>query len=387
MIDIKVKSECCGCYACTNVCPKQCIDMNIDNEGFWYPNVNKDLCIDCSLCEKVCPVIQNANKKDFDTTAYACKNKTESVRLTSSSGGIFTNLCEYVIENKGVVFGAGFNEKFEVEHSKATTISECEKFRGSKYVQSKIGNTFSEAKRCLNEGRMVLFSGTPCQIKGLKLYLRKSYDNLIAVDIVCHGVPSPKVFDIYKSDLIKEYNSDIRSISFRDKSNGWKNYKYTVNFKDGTKKENYHGKNIYSKGFLSDLFLRPSCNECCAKNFTSDSDITLGDYWGVQNKHPEFDDDKGISLILVNSKKGQDIFNKIIDKIEMIESDLDYAVSCNPCIVRPVKYNDKREKFFSELNENNLNNLIEKYTRVPIVKKVLLKIRSILGRIKRKIYK
>ena len=387
MIDIKVKSECCGCYACTNVCPKQCIDMNIDNESFWYPKVNKDLCIDCSLCEKVCPVIQDAKEKDFDIIAYACKNKTESVRLTSSSGGVFTNLCEYVIQNNGVVFGAGFNENFEVEHSKATTISECEKFRGSKYVQSKIGNTYSEAKKYLNEGKLVLFSGTPCQIKGLNLYLRKPYDNLIAVDIVCHGVPSPRVFDIYKSNLMKEYNSDISSVSFRDKDNGWKNYKYTVNFTNGSKKSNYHGDNIYSKGFLSDLFLRPSCNECCAKNFTSNSDITLGDYWGVQNKHPEFDDDKGISLILVNSKKGQDIFNKISDKIEMIESDLDYAVSCNPSIVRPVKYNEKRDKFFEELNEDNLNEVINKYTRVPISKRVLRKIRSILGRIKRKILK
>ena len=386
MIDIKVKSECCGCYACTNICPKQCIDMNIDNEGFWYPNVNKDLCIDCSLCEKVCPVIKDAKENDFDTIAYACKNKTESIRLTSSSGGVFTNLCEYVIENNGVVFGVSFNENFEVEHSKATTITECEKFRGSKYVQSKIGNTYSEAKKYLNEGKIVLFSGTQCQIKGLNLYLRKSYDNLITVDIICHGVPSPRVFDIYKNNLKKEYNSEIEKIGFRDKDKGWKEFSYSTKFKNGKRYVKTLREDIFMKGFLSDLYLRPSCYECKAKNFTNNSDISLADYWGVQNKHPEFDDDKGVSLVLVNSKKGQYIFNKISDKIEMIESDLDYAVSCNPCIVRPVKYNDKREKFFKTINESNLNDVINRYTKVSIVKKVLFKIRYILSKIKRKIY-
>ncbi|MEG0180318.1 MAG: Coenzyme F420 hydrogenase/dehydrogenase, beta subunit C-terminal domain [Romboutsia sp.] len=385
MIDIKVKSECCGCYACTNVCPKQCIDMNIDNEGFWYPKVNKDICIDCGLCEKVCPVISETKIEEFNIKAYACKNKNEKIRLSSSSGGVFTSLCNYVIKNNGVVFGAGFNKNFEVEHSEATTIEGCKKFRGSKYVQSKIGNTYKDAKQYLDEGRIVLFSGTPCQIKGLNLFLRKSYNNLIVVDIVCHGVPSPLVFDIYKSNLKKEYNSDIEEITFRDKSNGWANYRYKISFKNGKKEDKIHRENIYSDGFLNDLYLRPSCYDCKAKNFTSNSDITLADYWGVQSKHSEFNDDKGISLILVNSKKGQDIFDKVSDDMERIETDLDYGISCNPSIVRPVKYNIKREQFFNELNNNNLNELIEKNIKVSINKKVILKIRHILGKIKRKI--
>lgn len=387
MIDIIKKSNCCGCYGCLNVCPKQCIDMNIDDEGFWYPKVNKDLCIDCNLCEKVCPVIQNVDKKEFDTVAYACKNKNEKIRLSSSSGGVFTNICEYVINNGGVAFGAAFNEKFEVEHMEANTIEECEKFRGSKYVQSKIGETYKRVKKYLDEQRLVLFSGTPCQIKGLNLFLRKKYDNLIAIDIVCHGVPSPLVFDIYKSNLKKEYNSDIENITFRDKSNGWANYRYKINFKNGKKQDKVHRENIYSKGFLSDLYLRPSCYECKAKNFISGSDVTLADYWGIQNKHPEFDDDKGVSLVLVNSKKGQEILNDISSNIDKIKTDLAYSISCNPSAVKPVIYNKKRETFFNELDKTNLNELIEKYTKVSMSKKVVLKVRFIFGRIKRKIFK
>lgn len=385
MIDIKKKSECCGCYACTNVCPKQCIDMKIDNEGFWYPEVDKEKCIDCSLCEKVCPELATPKKEDFKTIAYACKNKKEDVRLSSSSGGVFTSLCEYVINNGGVVFGVAFNSNFEVQHMEATTIEECEKFRGSKYVQSKIGETYKKAKKYLDEGKIVLFSGTQCQIKGLNLFLRKKYNNLIAVDIVCHGVPSPRVFNLYKENLKKEYNSEINSVSFRDKSNGWKNYRYKISFKDGQVDQKLHHNNIYSQGFLSDLYLRPSCYSCEAKNFKSNSDITLADYWGVQNKHAEFDDDKGISLILVNSEKGKYIFEKISENIEVINTDLDYAISHNPSMIRPVKYNIKRENFFRELNNNNLEQLIHKYTKVTLLQKIKNKVRYVLSKVKNKI--
>ena len=387
MIDIKKKSECCGCYACTNICPKQCIEMKIDNEGFWYPEVDKDRCIDCSLCEKVCPELATPKKEEFKTIAYACKNRNENVRLSSSSGGVFTSLCEYVINNGGVVFGVAFNEKFEVEHMEATTIEECEKFRGSKYVQSKIGETYKSAKKYLNEGRIVLFTGTQCQIKGLNLFLRKKYNNLIAVDIVCHGVPSPRVFNLYKENLKKEYNSEINSISFRDKSNGWKNYRYRISFKDGQVDQKLHHNNIYSKGFLKDLYLRPSCYSCEAKNFKSNSDITLADYWGVQNKHAEFDDDKGISLILVNSEKGQEIFTKISSDIEVIDTDLDYAISYNPSLVKHVEYNKDRDKFFEELNNDNLEQLIYKYTKITLVQKVKNKVKGLLSKIKRKLLK
>ena len=173
MIEIVDKGKCCGCHGCTNICPKSCISMEIDQEGFWYPKVDKNLCIDCHLCEKVCPILEDPVKQDFIPVAYACKNKVNEVRENSSSGGVFSLLCEEVINNGGVVFGASFDENFDVRHTYAETLEGCIQFRGSKYVQSKIGETYKQARKFLNDGRLVLFSGTQCQIKGLNLYLRK----------------------------------------------------------------------------------------------------------------------------------------------------------------------------------------------------------------------
>ena len=196
MIDIKEKNNCCGCSACVQICPKQCISMAADNEGFLYPQVNSAICIDCGLCEKVCPVINQSAPRE-PLVVYAAKNNNEDIRLKSSSGGIFTLLAEKVIEEGGVVFGAKFDADWNVVHDYTETIEGLAAFRGSKYVQSIIGDNFKTAKQFLNNGRKVLFSGTPCQIAGLKKYLRKEYDNLLTVDVVCHGVPSPMVWRDY----------------------------------------------------------------------------------------------------------------------------------------------------------------------------------------------
>lgn len=385
MININKKQDCCGCYGCINVCSQNCIEMKNDNEGFWYPDINKNKCINCALCEKVCPVINNVNKKQFKVEAYACKNNNEKVRVGSSSGGIFTLLCQYAINNNGVVFGATFDKEFNVVHSYCETMSECEKFRGSKYVQSSIGNTYKQAKKFLNEGRIVLFSGTQCQIKGLNLYLGKKYKNLIAVDIVCHGVPSPAVFKKYKLNLEKKYNSSAQRIAFREKNKGWKLYSVEFLFKNLTEYRKIFINDVYMKGFLKDLYLRPSCYECKAKNYSSGSDIVLADYWGVQNKHPEFDDDKGVSLILISSQKGKEIFNKINNNMSFLKTDLDYAVINNSCIIKSVKYNNKREEFFYNLNKNheNIELIIEKCCRISFYNKIKIKVFGILSKVKR----
>ncbi|NFO34814.1 (4Fe-4S)-binding protein [Clostridium botulinum] len=382
MLDILKKEECSACYACSNICLRECITMMEDNEGFLYPEIDKDKCIDCGLCEKVCLIINKIDKDEKQIVSYACKNKDNETRNKSSSGGVFTLLCEYVISKNGVVFGAAFNNEFEVNHMYAKTLEQCEKFRGSKYVQSKIGNTYRQAKEFLEDGRIILFSGTQCQIKGLNLFLNKEYDNLITTDIICHGVPSPKVFNIYKESLIQKYNSCIKDIRFRDKAHGWKKFSYVTEFKNNKIYSKTLNDDIYMKGFLDNLYLRPSCYECKAKNFLSSSDISLADYWGVQNIHSEFDDDKGTSLVLVNSKKGQDIFNEISHNMNFIKTDLDYAISNNPCIVRPVKYNPKREKFFSELNDDNIEEIINKYTKVTFMQKVKRKAFGALRKVK-----
>ena len=317
MIDIKEKHNCCGCGACVQICPKQCISMSEDNEGFLYPHVNSAICIDCGLCEKVCPVI-NQNEPNEPLAVYAAKNTNEEIRLKSSSGGIFTLLAEQVITEGGVVFGARFNEGWEVIHDYTETVEGLEAFRGSKYVQSFIGDNFKVAKQFLNNGRKVLFSGTRCQIAGLKKFLQKDYENLLTVEVVCHGVPSPMVWRDYleykraeraagKNTVSSSLNElpVITGISFRDKTNGWKKYGFKICYAASKAAENSVSKSgnkanceitpfkedLLMKGFLKDIYLRPSCYHCAARQGKSGADISIADYWGIQSIHPEIDDD------------------------------------------------------------------------------------------------
>ncbi len=383
MIEILDKGKCCGCHGCTNICPKSCISMEIDSEGFWYPKVDKNLCIDCHLCEKVCPILENPSKEEFVPVAYACKNKTSEIRENSSSGGVFSLLCEEVISKGGVVFGASFDENFEVRHTYAETLEECIQFRGSKYVQSKIGETYKQARKFLNSGRLVLFSGTQCQIKGLNLFLRKKFDNLIAVDIICHGVPSPRVFREYRQKLEEMYDSRINNIWFRRKDEGWKRFSFAVEFKNGKEYVKNLSEDTFMKGFLSDLYLRPSCYECTAKNFINNADITLGDYWGIQDIHPHFDDDRGVSLILVNSEIGKLFLDRIEKKMHIIATDIDYAIEQNPAAIRPAHKNLKRDKFFKILDKGmDVSQAIEKSIKPTFIQRLKGKLRIVFNKIK-----
>lgn len=217
MICLTDKSQCCGCEACRNVCPKQCITLKEDKEGFLYPEINVTTCIKCGLCERVCPMLLQSNKERMPVAVYAAKHKDDNIRLVSSSGGAFTFLAEKVIEQGGVVFGARFDENWQVVHDYVETKSELSLFRGSKYVQSRIGNSYQQVQQFLKSGRLVLFTGTSCQILGLKLFLRKQYDNLLAIDVICHGVPSPKVWKKYLNEVAFGHCSQITDISFRNK--------------------------------------------------------------------------------------------------------------------------------------------------------------------------
>lgn len=304
MIEITKKQNCSGCYACKNICPKQCIDMREDNEGFWYPQVDKDKCINCGLCEKICPIINNKERVN-EIKAYACINKDEKIRAKSSSGGIYTLLAECIINNGGVVFGARFDEELNLVHSYTDNIQGLEQFRGSKYLQSRIGQSYKKAKEFLEKDIKVLFSGTPCQISGLLSYLSKEYENLICIDIICHGVPSPKVFKLYRDELEKKYGSTTQRIDFRCKDYGWKLFCVLLSFNNNTQYMKDLNNDVYMNGFLQNLYLRPSCYECKSKTLNRLSDITIADFWGIQNIASELDDDKGTSLVLVNSNKGK----------------------------------------------------------------------------------
>lgn len=360
MITINSKKECMGCYACSNICPKKCISMERDNEGFSYPNVNFDICIKCGKCIKVCPII-NKTIISNEPIAYACINKDETIRMKSSSGGIFTLVAEQILDNGGVVFGACFDEDFGVEHSYIETKDELHKFRGSKYVQSEIGCIYSQVKDFLKQKRKVLFTGTPCQIEGLKSYLGQVYENLLCIDIVCHGVPSPIVWQKYISHREECSGSQVRKIDFRQKSEGWKRYSVSFLFNDNTEYLQTFDNDLYMKAFLRDICLRPSCYSCEFKTLNRQSDITLADFWGIEFIIPEMDDDKGTSLIFVNSSKGQAILEKISDKIIYKEVDIHQAVTYNPAVIKSANYNRKRYNFFKDLDKLPFDSLVIKY--------------------------
>lgn len=382
MITITNDFDCCGCNACAQRCPKNSITLVADTEGFLYPKINAESCIDCGLCEKVCPVINSNNQSQKPFKVIAAINPNENIRKNSSSGGIFTLLAEQIIKDHGVVFGAKFDKNWQVIHDYAETTDELAKFRGSKYVQSKIGNNFILAEKFLKEGRKVLFSGTPCQIAGLKLFLRKEYTNLFTIDIICHGVPSPKIWDLYLKTICKN-TKDIETINFRNKVSGWKNYSFHVEFKAKNFSKGkgaitpinqiFHN-NIFMKGFLANIYLRPSCYKCPCKPGKSRSDITIGDYWGGNIQNPEMDDDKGTSIILYHSTKFSS-FNFTQSKEIPYQTVLKY----NPSIEYDTHPHIKRDFFFQRVNENNLNSFIQELTKPS------LKQRFINNRIIRKI--
>lgn len=363
MIIITQKQNCYGCSACVNKCPKACISMVEDNEGFLYPQVDLESCTDCGLCEKVCP-INNNFFLNHTPDVYACKNKNEKIRLGSTSGGSFTALAEYVLNNNGVVFGAMFDENFNVIHGHVENKEDMDKLRRSKYSQSLLGNIYKTAEEYLKQGRDVLFSGTPCQIGGLKSYLQKEYDNLIAVDLICHGVPSPKVYREYIALLKDKYQEKITNVNFRDKNRGWKSFSFSIFFERNIYSQGKKD-DLFLRGFLACYFLRPSCHTCGFKGRYRGSDITIADYWGIHTKFPEYDDDLGVALVIVNSERGNKVWGQISPKMDVLQSELEHAAKYNLSYSSPVPSHPKREQFFADLDIMDFQKVIEKYCGDP----------------------
>lgn len=379
MIDIRDKKDCVGCAGCVQVCPKQCISFNEDLQGFRYPEVDLNLCIHCNLCEKVCPVINQAEPQ-VPKIVYAAGNSDEEIKEQSSSGGVFHALARQVIDEGGVVFGARFNEEWEIVHGYAEDLDGIKAFQTSKYVQSYIGESFRNAEGFLKEGRKVLFSGTPCQIAALNRYLKKDYGTqLIRVDIVCHGVPSPRIWRDYLDTLLRQVGARknfqstpndkmpiITRINFRNKKLGWREYGFSVNavvHKDriindsqSTSIQNEeqelffepHYENLFMRGFLSDLYLRPSCYDCPAKKGKSHADITLADFWGIQKWYPEYFSEGCVSLLLVKTEIGQEILHSL-DSVCLKDAVYKTALRGNPAIekdaVKPKQYDSFWESY------------------------------------------
>lgn len=353
MIQIKDPSACCGCTACVNICSRRALALKPDKMGFLYPVADTDLCIHCGLCEKVCPSIE-PNESRIPLKVYAAKSADERIKAQSSSGGAFTLFAESILEEGGVVFGARFNEKWEVVHDYTETREGLAAFRASKYVQSRIGSTYRQAKAFLQAGRKVLFTGTPCQIAGLKRYLRKAYDNLLTIDFVCHGVPAPTVWQIYLKEILAQQpdpHMSIKEIHFRDKREGWKRYNVSFYLSRPTATGHQSFKvwsspymqDVYMRAFLSDLTLRPSCYKCPAKKGKSGSDITIGDFWGIEKIMPDFDDDKGCSLVMLHNEKAIAWFHSV--ELFCREATYEQAIAGNPSIEHAA-FRPRLQRFF-----------------------------------------
>ena len=387
MIKIQEKSECCGCHACYNICPTGAIIMEEDERGFKYPVINKEKCINCGACEKACPILKNNinnTKKDFPE-AYACKNKNDEIRMKSSSGGIFTLIAKIILELDGIVFGAGFDDKYNVVHSYIENEDDLSRFRGSKYLQSTIGDTYKKAKEFLDNDRYVLFTGTPCQIEGLRTYLKKDYEKLYTQDIICHGVPSPKVWRKYLEELKKKDEAELEEVNFRKKDNtGWNLFQLSMRYGKNEHVKT-HREDAYMQLFLKDLILRDSCYNCKFKKKNRISDITLADFWGIKNIRPDMDDDKGTSLVIINSEKGKELLDKIQDEVVKEEVNFEEAIRYNPSMIKSVSKPKQREDVFNNLENESIEELLKKYMPKPsIIRKVLRKLKRIAKKIIKK---
>lgn len=345
--------DCAGCGACENICPSKAISMRENSEGFLYPVVDAGLCVSCNKCNNACPV-QKDEKKAVAPTAYAAWNKDGDILRESSSGGVFSILAQYVLDKGGTVCGAAFDEGNVVKHILVGNADDLKKLRGSKYVQSEIGHIFMQIGNLLKSGRQVLFSGTPCQVAGLNSYLEKDFDNLLTVDVACHGVPSPKVWQKYISELGK----DVSLFNFRDKKGGWK--KFGFSYFSGERKIYAAAKeNIFFKGFLKNLFLRKSCGACRFANMDRPGDFTLADFWGIQKLNRKLDNCQGTSLVLSNTPKADKILKECQDRFaKLCKVPLEKAVRRNKVLYQSLKAHNARDAFFSQYKKQSFSELV-----------------------------
>ena len=352
-IQLADKSLCTGCSACASSCPMHCIEMLPDQYGFRYPLINSNACMHCGACTRSCPIINKREKGQNLPDAFAAYSLDEHLRAGSSSGAIFSEIAKLTLDEGGAVFGAAYDKNFDVHHVAVEDLEKLKSLRGAKYAESKLDDTFSQVRKRLESGQAVLFSGTPCQVSGLKAFLGKEYDQLICIDFVCHSVPSPLAWRKYV-----EYRANCDDngklptvINLRDKSSGWSRYRYSNSFTyaDGRQNKILSTDSAYMSLFTNDCISRLSCSNCQFKGYERSSDITLGDFWGIWDICPEMDDDKGTSLVLLQSNKGREIWDQIKHRIKSEAVSLEQASQMNLSIISASKANDMRNQALDEI--------------------------------------
>lgn len=383
MINVINKYRCCGCSACLSACPRNCISMKEDSEGFLYPAVDTNKCINCGLCEKVCVYNKEEPKRLNSPLTFAAKNIDNAIREKSSSGGLFSLFANFILDKQGVVYGVSMDDDCKsCSFARIDNKDDLYKLYGSKYFQAKTGNIYKQIKDDLDIGKDVLFSGVPCQIDALKPYLSKDYDNLLTVEVICHGVPSPALWKKYTNHLEEKYNATIEHVSFRSKMHGW--HKFGL-IEEGNNITQYLSlrEDPFMIMFLRNYCLRPSCYNCQAKKLESMADLTIGDFWGIETVLPEMDDDMGTSILLVQTDKGKKLVDLTNDKLiikevpflDSINHNRVYSVSCS--------VPKERNSFFYDMNSLSFEELQAKYCKARktnIVRRALRFVKRIIKR-------
>lgn len=376
---------CTGCHACFSICPKRAIEMKPDERGFLQPVINYDLCVGCKLCQKTCPLNTADMKSAGDPIAYAAYSLNDENHRNSSSGGIFSLLASEIMQEGGTVYGASFTEDLRVEHKRIT--NDIRPLQTSKYVQSRIGDMFSYVEQDIRNGKKVLFSGTPCQIGGLYSYLRQQKidtGNLLTVDLICHGVPSPLLWEKHLNNISGGRKPAFAN--FRDKRLSWGGFSLTCRFDNGTEYSVEAGQDAYMQGFYANMTLRESCYTCQFKSVSRLADITLADYWGVEKYTPEMLDSNGTSAVMVHTLKGQQLFSKIKGQMRSEEVSLDSILAYNKPMVQSVVPHPRKEQFWKQAIEQECNgyeNLIAQLLKPTLSEKINLWFVTIKRKIKK----
>lgn len=378
MIDTVGIEKCCGCSACANICPQKAVSMQIDEEGFYYPIIDFQKCIRCNLCESVCLACddRNSEKKGRIPIAYAAKANNDEIRKNSSSGGVFSVLAELVLSENGIVYGVSMSDDFsQAHHIRINEIEQLNKIRGSKYLYSLNELVFIDVRNDLENGKKVLFSGTPCQVSGLHHFLNKEYENLLCVDVVCHGIPSYIIWEKYLSYNKRKMRKSISAVSFRSKKESWKSFGQRTNVGE---KSVYYSKNedIFLRLFLSDHCLRFSCYSCPVKEKDAYlSDLTLGDFWSIDRVEKNFNDGRGVSLIISRSNKGDAILERAKSSLCLITENYNDSIRGNSIVEQTINPNE-RDMFFADLNKLTIKSVANKYAPVSVKERI----KSILRR-------
>lgn len=386
MIDKLEKKDCMGCNLCGDICPVKAISYQIDEEGFWYPLIDYTKCIKCNLCEKKCPSIRKINYEKEHPKVFSAYNKDDNIRLNSTSGGVFFSLAKTIVDEGGYVVGAIYSEDYKsVKHICSNKLDDIKKMMGSKYFQSTLEGVYTSISQLLKENKKVLFCGTPCQISAVQS-MYENNANLITVDFVCRGINSPYAFKKHAEELEKKYKSKIKFLQFKNKKTGWRSLATYIEFENGKKYHADRDHGMWIRGYVEgNLFMRDSCYNCKFKKIPRNSDISFGDFWGI--KQPTKKDlYYGVSMVLINSKKGKILFNKASKFLEIKEQNFEDIKKGNPCLLFSAQKTEGRKVFFKNLKKMTFSKAVKKSIKESPKIKMKRRLKIIYKKIRRIIF-